>query len=426
MTFITPLAHIKPNIFNNIILNKIMFFLSWFLCFSIALPHTILPGKAGAISLSLFILWLAEGNLKIKIQILFTSKLFLSLLGFILILSLSMLWTKQVEMGLLRLSIYKYYIFLIPVLITSITQYQALKLIHAFVLGNILHATLMVLLSYGVLSNLPSLPNLYNPYSIYAPFFVFSSFYCFYFFRNQLNKKNIIRSLIYLFLSLALAYIIFINKGRSGHAAFIFSALLTLFLLHDNWKKTIIFFSITTALLIMVIISSPTVKSTYIAAINEIKQIEKDNYQGSWGARWGLLVTNYKIIKKNPILGVGLGSTYNEMKKITKQSKNPTIAALTFFDIAHNHYITTITSAGLIGLILYLLIHFYIFRLPIKQKEIKYLSLIFLAIFITNSITDDILLYKPYNIYFAIMIALFINLSLDEKDKKNIEPDKKL
>ena len=318
-------------------------------------------------------------------------------------------------MGLLRLSVYKYYVFLIPVLITSIKQYQALQLIHAFVLGNILHATLIILLSYGVISNLHSLPNLYSPYAVYSAFFIFSSFYCFYIFRNHINKKNIIRSLIYLFLSLALAYIIFSHKGRSGHAAFFLSVLLTLFLLHENWKKTIIFSSITIMLLFTIVFSSPTVKTHYLSAIDEVKAINKGEYVGSWGARWGLLIVNYKMIKNNPILGAGLGSTYNEMKRITKQSKNPTMAALTYYDIAHNHYITTITSAGLIGLILYLLIHFYILKLPIKQEEIKHLSLIFLVIFITNSITDDILLYKPYNIYFAIMIALFINLSLDKK-----------
>ena len=218
--------------------NKITYYLAWFLCFSIALPHTILPGKAGSITLLLFIFWVFEGNFKTKIKILYNSKLFLSIMGFIFILSLSMLWTKYTNTGLVRLSAFKYYLFLIPVLITSITKQNALKLIQAFVLGNILHAILMVLFSYNLI-DLPNSLNLYSPYSIYSPFFVFSSFYCFYYFRYNLNSKNIILSLIYLSCSILLIYLIFTNNGRSGQLAFTLSALVSLALLHSNWRKTI-------------------------------------------------------------------------------------------------------------------------------------------------------------------------------------------
>ncbi len=415
----------KEKFFKFFTPNNIIFSLSWFLCFSIALPHTILPGKAGSISLLLFILWIFEGGLKTKIQILYKSKLFLSILGFILILSLSMLWTEYSNIGLARLSAFKYYLFLIPVLITSLTKQDALKLIHAFILGTILHAFLMILFSYGFIA-LPVKFTLYSPYSVYAPFFTFASFYCFYYFLHNIENKDIIRGLIYLSCSLLLLYLIFINKGRSGQLAFIFSTLVTLTLLHNNWRKTAIFLVITAVLVITISISSKTVKSSYTAAMNDITQVIEGNYQGSWGERWGLLVTNYEIIKQNYFFGVGLGDTQDKMQRVIEQGGNQASYAVAHFDGSHNHYITIFTSAGIIGFITYILIHIFLFKLPIKNREMKRLSLIFLTILIVTSIADDILFYKPYNIYFAIMIALFINLSLDEKDKKNIEPDKKL
>lgn len=406
----------KVQLFKFITPNKIIFYLSWFLCFSIALPHIIFPGKAGLISLLLFTLWMFEGDLKNKILTLYSSKLFLSLIGFILLLSLSMLWSEYSNIGLVRLSVFKYYLFLIPVLITSINKQNALKLIHAFVLGNISHALLMVLLSYNLIQ-LPSRLTLYSPYSVYAPFFVFSSFYCFYYFFHNLNSKKIIRSIIYLSCSLLLIYIIFTNNGRSGQIAFLCSTILTFFLLHDNWKKSIIFFAITTVILTTIILSSNKVKSKYISSTNEIGQIMKGDYHGSWGARWGLLVTNYEVIKQNPILGIGLGDTQDAMQRIIARGKNQKSYAIAHYDGSHNHYITILTSAGIIGFILYISIHILLIRLPLIHPGVKYLSLIFLVILIINSIADDILLYKPYNIYFAIMIALFINLSLPEKDK---------
>lgn len=416
MTLFTNLFHKKEHIFNNITINKIIFYFSWFLCFSIALPHHILPGKAGFISLLLFTLWIIEGNLKVKIRILYENKLFLSIFSLIFMFSISLLWSEHSNIGIQRLTAFKYYIFIIPVLITSLSKNDALELIRAFVIGTILHALLMVLLTYNII-NLPTKITLYSPYSVYSPFFVFSSFYCFYFFHRNLNNKNIMRSFIYLFVFIALAYIIFTNKGRSGQIAFLCSALLTLFLLHQSWKKTIVFFLITSALLVTIILSSQTVKSTYIAAINDIKNIEKGNYIGSWGERWGMLTISYEVIKTHPISGVGLGDIKSEMKKIIIRKENKNLQRLSRYDGSHNFYITVITSTGIIGLILYFIVHIFIFKLPIAKKEIKHLSLIFLTILIVNGIADDILSYKPYNVYFAIMIALFINLSLDEKDK---------
>jgi O-antigen ligase len=130
-----------------------------------------------------------------------------------------------------------------------------------------------------------------------------------------------------------------------------------------------------------------------------------------------------EVIKKNPIIGVGLGDTQDAMQRVVARGENQASYSIAHFDGSHNHYVTILTSVGIIGFILYILIHVLLFRLPIKNTEIKYLSLIFLTILIINGFSDDILLYKPYNIYFAIMIALFINLSLDEKDKK-IKSDK--
>jgi len=396
--------------------NRIIYYLAYFLCFSIALPHTIFPGKAGLISFLLFTLWIFEGNLKEKIQTLYNNKLFLSILGFILLLSLSMLWTKYSNIGLVRLSAFKYYLFLIPVLITSVTKKDALKLIRAFVLGNIFHAFLMILLYYDII-NLSQKITLYSPYSVYAPFFVFASFYCIHYFIHHLTNKNIIWGIFYLFCSLMLIYLIFTNKGRSGQLAFISTAIFTLFIFRKNWIKTISFATITVVLIVTISLSSNTNKSTYVSAINNIKQVFNDKYQGSWGSRWGLLVTNYEIIKEAPILGVGLGDTQDEMQRVIERGKNQASYAIAYYDGSHNHYITILTSAGIIGFILYILIHIRIFKLPIKHTEMKHLSLIFLTILIVTSIADDILFYKPYNIYFAIMTALFINLSLNEKRK---------
>lgn len=401
-------------IFNRLNPNKIIFFLAWFLCFSIALPHTILPGKAGSISFLLFIFWLFEGNLKEKAYILFRSKLFLSLIGFIFLLSLSILWTRYQSIGLARLSIFKYFFVLMPVLITSISKENTLKLIQAFVFGNILHALLMFLSSHGFI-NLPNSLKLYDPYAVYAPFFVFSFFYCLYSIQHYLRNKDILRSLILLLCLVLLIYLIFTNKGRAAQLAFICSTIITLILLHKHWRKTAIYTAIFIAAISIISSSSKSTKHLYDTAFNNLIEIKKGNYRGSLGSRWGLIVTNTKIIKENIVLGVGIGDTQDSMQRFIDRNKNIESYSMVYFDHSHNHYISIFISAGIFAFFMYILTHVFLFQLPIIEVKEKNLSYIFLTILIVNGLTDNILFYKPYNIYFAIMISLFINLSLDRK-----------
>ena len=305
-----------------------------------------------------------------------------------------------------------------PVLITSISKENTLKLIQAFVLGNILHALLIFLSSYGLI-NLPSNLKLYDPYSVYSPFFVFSAFYCFYYFQHYIKNKNRIRGLVYLSSLLLFTYLIVTNSGRSGQLAFIFSILTTLALLHHNWKKTSLFIIVISIMIVTVGMSSKNLKSTYTTATNNIIEVTKGNYQGSWGVRWGLIVANTKTIIKNPILGVGIGDTEDSMQRVIDRENKPTFYSLAYFDHSHNFYISTLTSAGIIAFLMYILIHVYLSKLPITMSIEKHLSYIFLTILIVTGLADNILFYKPYNIYFAIMISAFINLSLNKKGENN-------
>lgn len=295
-----------------------------------------------------------------------------------------------------------------------------MRLIHAFVLGSIVHAILMILQSHNII-HLPNKIDLYSPYSTYSTFFVFSSFYCFYFFQYYSNS-NKLKQITYLSFTFLFIYTLFTNPARSGQLAFISSMIVTIFLLQHNLKKRIIIFSIFTALIAAFILSSDKVQSTYSAAIKDIHQIQKENYTGSWGARWGLSLTAIEVIKKNPIFGVGLGDTHDERRRVIAQKIKGESRGIAFFTGIHNNYLAILEAVGIIGLIFYFLIFIHIYKLPIKNFEIKNLSLIFLTILAVASIADDILFYKPYNIHFAIMVSLFINLSLDDK---KIMPEKK-
>ena len=424
MTNTTDLAQFYKNSFKTITANKIIFYFSLVLCFSIALPHHILPGKAGAVSIIIFILWVFDGDLKNKLLVIRDSKLFLYLTLFILTLLLSLAWSDNTEFGIRRLNAFKYYFLLIPVFITSFSKHESMRLIHAFVLGSVLHATLMLLQSYNAIF-LPENITLYSPYSIYATFFVFSSFYCFYFSQYYSNKNNI-KQITFLILTLLFIFTLFTNPARSGQLAFIISLIVTIFLLHRNFKKTIIILSTFIILITMIISSSEKVQSTYNSAINDIKKIQQEKYTGSWSARWGLSIAAIDVIKSNPIFGVGLGDTYDERLKVITNNIKGDIQQISQLVGIHNNYLAILEAAGIVSLIFFILIYIHIYKLPIKNIEMKNLSLIFLTILAVASIADDIFFYKPYNMHFAIMLSLFINLSLSDKDRASLKNNRRL
>lgn len=191
-----------------------IFYLTWLLCVLLSLP--IINGKVGFISLLLLIFWLHEGDFKNKFLVLSRNKFFISILLLMLLSVLSLLWSTYYVNGISKLSPYKYYIFIIPILLTSISRERVKSLIFAFTLGIVLHAILMLIFKNNFYVYQYRV-HLYSPYAVYAPFFSFSAIY----FLNKIihcNHKKYSHNLLFYYFSFSLlAITLFTNPGRSGH-----------------------------------------------------------------------------------------------------------------------------------------------------------------------------------------------------------------
>jgi len=392
-------------------LQPYIYYVAWFLCFSIPLPYA--EGRLGFLSGIIFLLWTFDGQLKNKLRQLYRCKPFALFVIILAYSTISLLWTDYVEVGLDTLRPYKYFLFIFPPLITSIPREKVKHLVFAFILGLLVHvfaAYLKYFLSFhGVVAD-----KIYLPYSIYGPFTAFGALY---FLNKYLHKPAwTYKSVFFVIISLALIVLVFIMPGRS--AQLILSiGLVTLLIIHykssKNIKMTLIHLSLAVMLVSILVFNLDYPETSYPTAKNEIENaIMHKDYTGSFGARIGLFILGLEAAKKHPVFGAGVGDLRDEFQRIIERGEHQEFYALGFWDTPHNQYITQLVRLGLAGLFAMLAYIYLFLRLEIEDREYKILSMIFIITFGINCFTDEILYMKPYNTYFAVLSALFMNLAL--------------
>jgi O-antigen ligase len=117
----------------------------------------------------------------------------------------------------------------------------------------------------------------------------------------------------------------------------------------------------------------------------------ESNSNTSVGKRIAFAVNSWDIIKQNPIIGVGTGDFPTEFKKAGDKNKNlpgswPTNP--------HNMYNLVTIQLGVIGLVSFLLIFYYQFRLSLQapSRYIKDIGFTLPALFLVIMFSDSYLL----------------------------------
>ena len=399
-------------IFNRTRIQQFIYASAWMLCFSIPLPYW--SSRVAFFSSVLFLLWLIEGNLRNKLYHLRTQKLFVILMVFLGYNVLSLLWTEYIRVGLETLKPYKYYLLIIPPLITSISREKISGLIFAFILGVLIHAAVAYIGMFFDITSILS-KKIYDPYAIYGPFTAFCALY----FLSRIFQKDssIYEIAICLAIFIALFILLFIKPGRSGQIGFFVSALVLVFLYFGRSLKTVIFTVIAFLMILFVTLNIESTRQKYNDAVDELKGVVmKEDYSGHWGARVGFLMSSIEVAKQSPLFGVGIGDSRDALQRLYERGKNRSFYTISFFDGPHNQYLTFLTKLGLVGLSLFMIYIVMFFRLDIKNVELKNLSIVFIVMFCFNCLADEIIFMKPYNIYFAVMSALFMNASSPAKN----------
>lgn len=388
----------------------------------------ILPLSRGLISMItalLLVLFLFDKNLKQRLLLILHNKVLISVIIFYLFTFSSLLWSDDIKEGLVYLRRY-WYLLIIFVFTIYLKKEDIPKIISAFLLGMLISE----ILSYGIFFELwhmkhgtPSDPTPFMNHLQYSMFLAFTSLLLLN--KSFFGTKNKFRIFYFIYFLMTTSSL-FINGGRTGQFAFLISIFTVGFLNMKNKLLSIVSMLLLLGTILTVAYQfSPVFQVRSSSANSEIQKLlhhDKSMYHGSFGERLAAWEIGLDIFKDKPLIGTGVGSEMDALKEKIDFLNIKAFKIDAIYNIKHYHsnYVTYLVQLGIIGLILYLHIFYRILTLPIQNREINNLKYIFIIVFMTSSLFEQ-MFYAQFSLaLFGFFTGIFIvastkNIDIAEK-----------
>ena len=403
---------------SNIILNDLILLYAFFIPISMEMSKQFLN--------LMLIFWLLDKDILSKLKGMITNKVIQSILLFLLLLILSLLWTdpENMKTGTRYL---KYYSYLLPLFIifTSIKKEYIHYAISAFLMSMVLSEVI----SYGIFFELldaakipftrsdttPMNPSAFLHHTTYSMFLVVTAGILLdRFFLSQELKYKLIYGLFFMLVTTNL----FVNAGRTGQVAY-FATMLIVILLH--YKISIKMFFATSLLFVSIIFLaftfSPIFKQRLDQTIQSLSQ--PDNYYTPIGSRIGMTIIAVNIAKDHPLFGVGIGD-YRQAKSDMINARYPNMESLKPLVHYHNQYLEFLVIMGIIGLVVYLSIYLFLLKTLVKDEEIRSIKYIVIATIMISSLTDAMFHLRSPLSLFALFAGIILAQSyFESKESKS-------
>ena len=175
----------------------------------------------------------------------------------------------------------------------------------------------------------------------------------------------------------------------------------------------------------LVFISNPRVQnlSKKKLVIDESKIIEKDykkikntNPNSNTDFRVMLWVSAIEMIKEHPLIGIGAGGSHNRLYEVFAVKRQWYYAKEKYH--AHNQYLQILLDIGVVGFIPFVLLFVFVIKIyfNLKEERIKYLTISFILIIGINFLFES--MFERYSgiSFFCFFYCLFIsNYSTEER-----------
>ena len=312
-------------------------------------------------------LWLLTANFKEKFKFIFSNKVCIASILFFFVHLVSLLWTEDLEWGLVIIKKMLDFAITLPILFTIVKKDQIEGYIDFFLLAILIS----VLISLGMFMDyIPLFKNanevFFTPFMSHVSFNVYLAF-AFYLASFQLlfRRKDTTKRIYYFFLVVLISIDMFVTPGRAGQLGYFF--LLFLIVIQYFGLSLRSFIYALSAIFIIVTFAysnSAIFNSRAKLAYDEIVKFSPD-IENSVGFRINSLINSFEIFNENPVIGVGVGDFPKEYNLINQKnspnypnSSNP-----------HNMYLLILVQLGLFGLISMLYIFYTQIMNSIKSNE---------------------------------------------------------
>ena len=383
----------------------------------IALFVLTLPLSRAAVSffsILLPLIWIIEGDFKRKFEIIKDTPTLKVFLLFIIFSLLSLIWTENISDAKRSIRLFSYF-FAMYVIATSFKAYYTRKIIDFFLIGMFISEIIAYGIFFGFWSIKGVFPNNPSPFMHHIDYSIFLAFTSILLLYRIFSKTYSIKEkMIFSFFFLTVTGNLFLTFGRTGQVAFI-AALFIMLILHFRFTIKAFLIGIITLTLILTTAynTSHTFEKRIHQGISDIQKLEQHNFSSSWGIRAAFYISTFNILKEHPIIGVGLGDFKQET---AKEINKPQYSYLTKYtkkfmstNTPHNQYLLILLQTGIVGLFFFLLYIYYFIKLPIFDKEIKDLSLLFITIFLVGCMTNTVLTVQFTLVLFSVFSGIFIS-----------------
>ncbi|KIM11112.1 MAG: hypothetical protein KU38_06710 [Sulfurovum sp. FS08-3] len=358
----------------------------------------------------IILVWLFLGeNRRLELKSVFEYRSLQALFVYILYCFVALLWVESDNLLLALKAFSKYWYFLvIPIMIATIKQKHIFPLIATFLIGVVLSA----ILSYGIFfeffntkHGIASDP---TPIMRHLDFGLFLAFGALILLIRFLYETHLRYKLLYFALFGIAAMDIFIIGGRVGYIIFVPTLLLVILYHFEQRLKALL---ITLSLLSIVLIGaynfSPPFKHRADMSVESISKLySQQDYCTSWGMRVGAFVVAKDIVVHEPFFGVGNRDHIERLQTIIA-TQYPTMECLSWFMHYHNQYLEILTQGGLVGLLLFLSIFYFVARMKFQNKEFELLKIVFVGVYLIGFIAEPYLSAKQFPMaMFALFFAL--------------------
>lgn len=383
-----------------------------------------LPISRSGISLSviiLILLWTLQGNFKEKLTEIKQNYFIIAIFIFILYSFIAVLWSTDKLFALEYIK--KYYHFLIiPIIFTSLKKESISKVFSAFLLGMLISE----ITSYGIFFKLwtkegvssddPSPFMDHSNYSTYLAFTVFILLHKIIYIKDL--KWKLFYGLFFIFSTSNL----FLNGGRTGQFSFLIALFIVGFLgFRNKIRATIGVIILGATIFISAYNISPIFKDRFNYFLHDLgAMVYKKDFSNSFSTRVALWITGIDASKDNLIFGTGIGDETTNAESSIVKYKIPDIFGSKdtkdYIDF-HNVFIQYLVQLGIIGLILFLSIFYFLFKLNIKDKIYRNLLVLFLILYLIHSMLGNSFHITQSMILFVLFSSIFITISKFEEIK---------
>jgi len=392
--------------------NKLYYYLILILAFALPLSRAVI-----SIDIALLILvWLIEGDFREKFIKIKNSKPLIILFIFISLYLTSILWTEHIKDAIRPLRLLLYY-FVIFIVATSFNPKYTYKVISAFLAGMFISE----IIAYGVFFEFwhfkHASPQDPSPFMLHLEYSIFLAFASIVLLNRLISKKYAIKEKI--FYSIFFTTVtgnLFLTMGRTGQVAFILSIFVLVAMHYKLTIKSILLSTLLIATISTIAYNtSNTFKSRVETSSNNLNRLLNNDLNSSLGMRVSFFICVPRIIKDDPLLGVGIGDFHKELKEEINKDKYSYLSGHVRKFVArakpHCQYLMVLLQLGIVGLILFLLFIFYFYKtsiLYIKDLETKELAILFMTIFIISFFADAFLMSQFSLALFVLFTGLFL------------------